>query len=197
MHCDRSGELEVRYRPLRNPVDAGFDAIPNLSFDIGLAIGYPEMTAKIIKYAGSGARTLFGWIQIVTNERISKTLPVGSKATTTTICDILPSMMGARIPFMFFGEMPQVYDAPCRNLGDSAELKWYADTFLTNVLIRSQNEPINCLAAFRWGYNEDETPRPQPIELLPLTVEGQETWRMQVPFLKKEYPDWYFDVSTL
>jgi len=194
-HCGRSGELEVHYRALRDPIDAGFDVIPNLSFDIRLAIGYPEMTARIVKYAGGGARALLGWIQVVTNERMSKTDVVGPQRITTTICDILPSMMDARTPFMFFGELPQVYDAPCRNLGDSAELKWYADTFLTNVPIRSRLEPIDCLAAFRWGYIEDATSRLQPVELLPLTVEGQETWRMHQPFLQREYPDWRFQGS--
>ncbi len=188
---DRPGQINVSYGRVKDPVGAGFDVIPNLGFDISRTIGYPSLCASL-RYDGSGVRSLFGWIQLITNERIATTNPTSAQWRKEVSCDVLPSLMESGMPFMFFGIMPQVFDAPCRNLGQDAELRWYADTFLTNVPIRSRREPIRRIAGFRWGYVEDNTARPQPTSILPLEVTGEMTWSIHLPFLRSKYPNWEF-----
>jgi hypothetical protein len=105
--------------------------------------------------------------------------------------DICPSMSESGLPFYAFGSLPQLFDAPCRNLGDSAELRWTADTFLTTVPLRSRDEGLSWLAGFRWGYTESDIPGQKPV-LLPLEITGAQAWNEQLPVLQRECGNWRF-----
>ena len=45
--------------------------------------------------------------------------------------DVIPAFQEFEIPFLSYGISPQLFDAPCMNLGKYAELKWTADSYLT------------------------------------------------------------------
>jgi hypothetical protein len=191
----REGHVAVYYGPDDDPVKAGFDHIPGIHFPLDLCLGYPVMQVEIESYAGFGYRTLCGWIQIVTREERSVTAD-GEPTDVRRSCsiDVIPSMRGLGMPFATFGELPLFFDAPCRNLGDSTELTWTADTFLTTVPVRSsQKEKISRLLGFRWGYQEYDNPTERPVTLLPLVVTDAQAWNDHLPFLRQEFSDWRFE----
>jgi hypothetical protein len=190
----RSGHVAVCYGPNDDPVKAGFDHIPGIHFPLDLCLGYPVMQVEIESYAGFGYRTLCGWIQIVTREERSVTAD-GEPTDVRRNCsiDVIPSMRGLEIPFATFGNLPSFLDAPCHNLGDSTELTWIADTFLTTVPVRSsQKEEISRLLGFRWGYREYDNPKERPVTLLPLQVTDAQAWNDHLSFLRQEFADWRF-----
>jgi hypothetical protein len=102
-------------------------------------------------------------------------------------------MQGAGVPWVVYGNLPSIYDAPCLNLGDNAELTWIADTFLTTVPLRSRAEEVRWLAGFRWGYREYDPASGKPVELLPLQVTGGRAWNDQLDFLRRAFGSWTFE----
>jgi hypothetical protein len=185
------GKIAIYYGQNDDPVKAGFDFLAGLNFDINLCRGYPVIHARVEDYAGSGYRTILGWIQLVTRQDQDAVDPSHARTTTTVSIDVAPAFQKLNLPFTCFGNLPQFFDAPCLNLGESARLVWTADTFLTTTPLRSASDPIELLAGFRWGYIETNVPGESPI-LLPLQVTGGEAWNAQLDFLRIMYGEWTF-----
>lgn len=189
----RRGTVTVSYGRNEDPVQAGFDIIPGLGFDIALSRGYPAIQAVISDYQGSGYRTFCGWLQVVTATYYDSYDTRQAPADTSVSVDAAPSMQGLGSPFMVgFGNLPQFFDAPCKNLYQHAQVRWVADTFLTTVPMRSREEEIIRLLGFRWGYVEYDTPEQRPVSLLPLEVTEAQAWNALLLFLRKEFPKWRF-----
>jgi hypothetical protein len=191
------GTAAVFYGMNDDPRKAGFDMIPGLNFNVDICRGYPLMHARIEKYAASGYRTACAWIQIVTNSRVRSTVQGEMDIEKSVSIDIAPAMSEAGIPFASFGNYPQIFDAPCYNLGSDAELKWVADTFLTTLPMRSKTEEIRWLLGFRWGYIEYENPEENPVVLLPLAVTDPSIWNNHLDFLRNECGGWKFRTEGL
>jgi hypothetical protein len=189
---DRSGRVTVTYGPGQDPVQAGFDALPGLNFDLRLCLGYPVLQAQIDDYAGSGYRTICGWIQIITRECYGREDAERTNLLRSRSIDLFPAMHGAGIPWSVYGNLPGLFDAPCLNLGDNAELTWIADTFLTTVPLRSREQEIDRLLGFRWGYREYGPTAGKPVELLPLQVTDGQAWNHHLDFLRQEFGAWTF-----
>jgi len=100
------------------------------------------------------------------------------------------------VPFASVGNLPQMFDAPCRNLNGYDRLHWTADTFLTTVPIRSRAEDIQRLLGFRWGYTENADPASHPVARLPFAVTGPDAWNALLPTVSKDYPSWRFARAT-
>lgn len=96
-----------------------------------------------------------------------------------------------------FGSLPSLFDAPCLNLGDNAELTWIADTFLTTVPLRSRDEEILWLLGFRWGYREYDAGAKKPVELLPLEITDERVWNHHLSFLRQEFDTCKFKKAWL
>jgi hypothetical protein len=186
-----NGKIAVFYGSNDDPARVGYDFLAGVDFDTNVCCGYPLMHARIEQYQGTGIRTFFGWIQVVTNVRRRAHPPDKVKPETSVFSDTCPALSASDLPFAMFGCLPQMFDAPCHNLGDSAELCWTADTFLTTMPIRSRDEEIAWLAGFRWGYIETDIPGQKPT-LLPLEVTGAQAWNDRLPFLQQEYTHWKF-----
>jgi len=191
-HQGRSGYVVVSYGKIEDPVRAGFDSLPGLSFDIDRSLGYPMMHARIETYEGSGYRTFCGWIQVVTREEYDSYENGTQPAERSVSVDLPPSLQDLEVPFAACGNLPQLFDAPCLNLGSHARLEWIADTFLTTVPLRSRDEPITPLVGFRWGYIEYDTPEERPVALLPLEVTEEREWKAHLPILMDRFPAWRF-----
>jgi hypothetical protein len=185
------GKVAIYYGVNDDPIEAGFDSIAGLNFDIQLCRGYPVIHARIEDYAGSGYRTFCGWIQIVTSVYLDSRDRQKARAKTFVSVDLAPAIQESDVPFAAYGNLPELFDAPCLNLGEAAELRWTADTFLTTVPARSREEEIAWLLGFRWGYVENDIPGEQPV-LLPLEVTGAGAWNQHVDYLRKEYSRWRF-----
>jgi hypothetical protein len=187
-HNGRRGTVAVTYGVTEDPSVSGFDALPGMGFDLAQCRGCPTMRGVIDSYDGTGYRTLFGWIQIVTGVRTTS----GKPADTDISIDKLPAMQDIATPFASMGNLPQIFDAPCSNLNGYDSLHWTADTFLTTVPIRTRDEEIRRLAGFRWGYTEHADTVHHPIATLPLTVTAAQEWNALLPVLRKAYSGWRF-----
>lgn len=186
-----NGEVAIYYGINDAPVKVGFDSLTGLNFNIELCCGYPVIHARIENYEGSGYRTFCGWIQIVTSVYSNSHDKAKAQTEIFISVDIAPALHESDIPFASYGNLPQLFDAPCHNLGEFAELCWTADTFLTTVPARSRNEEISWLLGFRWGYIETDIPHQKPV-LLPLEVTDAQIWNRHIPYLSKEYSKWRF-----
>ena len=182
-----NGKVSVYYGVNNDPIRAGFDSLAGIHFDLQLSRGYPVIHARIENYEGTGYRMFCGWIQMITSVyRDSQ-----GHSETFISADTAPAFDGMDNPFAAYGYLPQLFDAPCRNLGNYAELRWTAHSFLTTVPLRSRDEEITWLAGFRWGYLENNIPDDQPI-LLPLEVTDAKVWNQHLAFLQQQYRHWRF-----
>jgi hypothetical protein len=186
---DREGQVVVCYGANQDPVYAGFDALAGLGFDLALCAGYPAVHARIEAFAGTGYRTFCGWVQIITGERYAVDDPTRQRPQRAVDLDQAPTLAGCGLPFCAIGNRPELFDAPCRNLGSSAELRWVADTFLVTAPARSRQQEIVRLAGFRWGYTEAAD---QAVRVHPLRVTDASAWNAHLPFLRGAYSGWRF-----
>jgi hypothetical protein len=184
------GSVSVFYGANDDAVASGFDLLAGLGFDARLCRGYPVMRAWVDAYSGSGYRTLCGWVQIIT-DTFYDSYDAGAPQTGQTVSiDVAPAMSELAMPFAAFGSLPQIFDAPCRNLQGHARLKWLADTFLTTLPGRSREEEIGRLVSFRWGYVEYDKPEQKPVSLLPLEITEADAWNRHLPLLRTMCPAW-------
>jgi len=188
----RGGSVSVFYGANDDAVASGFDMLAGLGFDAELCRGYPVMRAWIDAYAGSGYRTLCGWVQVITNTFYDSYDADAPPARQAISIDVAPAMSELAMPFAAFGSLPQIFDAPCRNLQGHARLRWAADTFLTTLPGRSREEEIGRVLSFRWGYVEYDEPEQRPVSLLPLEVTEADAWNRHLPLLQKTCPAWRF-----
>jgi hypothetical protein len=187
-----NGKVSAYYEVNDDPIRVGFDSLPGIPFDIHLSRGYPVIHARIENYEGSGYRLFCGWIQIVTSVYRDSYDPKLARSETFISTDTAPAFDETGIPFAAYGYLPQLFDAPCLNLGNAADLCWTADTFLTTVPMRSREEGISWLLGFRWGYTENDIPSEKPT-LLPLEVTAGQIWNDHIPFLREQFHDWRFN----
>jgi hypothetical protein len=185
------GKVSVYYGVNDAPSMVGFDSLPGIHFNINSSLGYPVIHARVDEYEGAGYRMFCGWIQIITSVYRDSHDPKVTHSETFISADTAPAFEGTYIPFAAYGYLPQLFDAPCRNLGPAAELRWTADTFLTTVPMRSRHEEITFLAGFRWGYTENNIPGKKPT-LLPLEVIAGQAWNAHLPFLREQFCNWRF-----
>ncbi|TFG67953.1 MAG: hypothetical protein E4H27_08445 [Anaerolineales bacterium] len=190
------GRVAVYYGPNDDAVKAGFDALPGINFPLAMCQGYPVMEARIESYGGSGYRMFCGWIQIITRTCFSADDTTRTNPQISRSVDLVPAMYGTGVPFVTYGHLPSIFDAPCLNLGDNAELIWTADTFLTTVPLRSRLEGISWLLGFRWGYREYDNLAEKPVTLSPLEVTDREVWKGPLPFLRREFDTWRFEQAS-
>jgi len=182
-HHGKAGQIEVHYKSNNDPVKTGFDILKNLNFELHESLGYPTMHAKIIDYQGTGYRTSFAWIQVVTTYCQSSE-PIENKYIDV---DVAPDLYNLGIPFYSFGNLPEIFDAPCHNIGSNLRLKWVADTFLTTMPDRSNNETISYLAGFKWGYVEHRSTDNLPVVILPLEITDGASWNHCLELLRDQF----------
>ena len=190
-----NGIVSVYYGVNNDPIRVGFDSLAGIHFDLQLSRGYPVIHARVENYEGSGYRMFCGWIQIVTSIYLDSHDHEKARSETFVSADIAPSIEESEIPFASYGYLPQLFDAPCRNLGNYAELRWTAHSFLTTVPLRSRDEEITCLAGFRWGHLETDVPDEKPA-LLPLEVTDGKAWNQHLAFLRQQYSHWRFKSAS-
>ena len=189
---DRQGRVAVYYGLNDDAVKAGFDAIPGINFPLEQCLGYPVMYAVIDNYEGTGYRTLCGWIQIITRVCGIMDDKDHIDIQRSYSVDLVPAMSESKVPFVVYGNLPSIFDAPCLNLGHCTELTWIADTFLTTVPLRSRQEDISWLMGFRWGYREYDPSTGKPVEMLHLEAINGQIWNHHLPFLRREFSNWQY-----
>jgi len=196
-HKERNGRVVVSYGRIEDPVQAGFDSLgirirDGLSFDINISLGYSMMYARIESYEGFGIRTFCGWVQVITRREYDSYEDEAEPIEQSVSVDLPPSLQNLDLPFAAYGNLPQLFDAPCRNLGQHPKLECVADTFLTTVPLRSRDEEITRLLGFRWGYIEYDASAHKPAMVLPLVTTGEKEWNSHISLWAGQYPGWRF-----
>lgn len=185
IHLDRCGIVEVNYEPISDPVKTGLDTIRD--FDISRCVGFPSMHAKI-HYEGSGIRSCFGWIQLITDYQ--------TKLDNTEVVefdvDVSQNMRKLGVPFYSYGNLPEIYDPPNNNIGNNSRLKWVADTFLTTLPHRSNKDTVGYILGFRWGYIEYAPELNLPVEIIPLQVTDATYWNEHLKLFREQFDAWNF-----
>jgi len=186
------GKVAVYYGINDDPIKAGMDSIPGLDRVLDLTHGYPVIHARIQEYEGFGYRTFCGWLQVITSVYFDS--QDGEMVETNKIfsVDIAPTFGESDVPFFSSGFSPELFDAPCLNLGNHSELYWTADAFLTSIPIKSRDEGISRLLGFRWGYSENNIPDQKPTPF-PLEITNAQVWNDHLPFLQEKYSNWKFN----
>ena len=183
-----SGKVAVEYRADSDPAAVGFDTLPGM-VDPDLCLDYPVLHASVRSYGGMGYRALTGWIQVITAEGYMS--EDDKEAESFETVDQLPAFQGLDLPFMSVGYPAEFFNAPAGSIGNYVKLRWTADTFLTTVPLLSQDEEvIERIASFRWGFIEIEgIPKPT---IIPIEVTDEKAWLSKLNFLQESSPEWNF-----
>lgn len=176
-------ELTVVYEENKSAKDSGFDALLGLPFEADDCIGYPTMHAYFENLKLKGYRRYLGFVQLVEREEFNEK---GELTDTVLFIDALPEMLSGGVPYFALGYPPEMYDAPCNNLGDCHELKWTAYTYVADVPSRMNNNKLDFLAGFSWGYVEDVSGVKHLLDFMEIS---QGKLRQHETFLEKECPD--------
>jgi hypothetical protein len=174
------GRVVVGCRLNEDPERWGFQHL-GLPFDIGTARGFPVIEASV-DYEAEGYAAFLSWIQVVRMWTADTTEPEAS-------CDVAPQMRGTGVPFMSFGVLPLLFDAPVIT---EPRVKWRAIAFLTatpNVAMTKVIEPV---CGFEWGYDVDEG----EVSAVAPSVAGSDQWSAAcTEVLMSEYPEWHFEID--
>lgn len=167
----KSNTLIVDYTPMSNAEESGFSAL-QLPFDANLCTGYPMLHAYFDNLSLKGYERYCGWIQMIQRKEyhfLSDEIP----ANISYQLDVSEEMMQKKWPYFAIGYPAELFDAPCRNLGDSAKLVWTAYTYLVDPPSRMNQNALTYLSGFSWGYMEDANCN---VELLPFRMLTSEDW---------------------
>lgn len=177
-------EFVVEYRENIGPEVSGLDILLDLGFDPGICTSYPSLHAYFEDMNMPGCRRYCGWIQLVERQEFDHSSS-GQKITNSVSVDVSDDMRRAGVPYYAFGFPAEMYDAPCRNLGNHDRLIWTAYTYLVDMPSRANHGHLSYLAGFSWGYEEDKK---GPVRLLDFNVLSEEKWRRHYKVIEKECP---------
>lgn len=183
--------IEVCYKENKSIHESGFDLLQGLGFNPEMCLGYPTMKAYFKEYEGTGYYNYSAWIQIITDKYYSS-LDYTAPCKIETEVDIDPNMRKLKVPFMSYGPSPEIYDAPCNNLGSSAKLEWIADAFLVTYPGRTNDNSIMYICGFRWGYEEWYENGSRKVKILPLKILNESDWNKHKEMLVNDFSDWKF-----
>jgi hypothetical protein len=190
-HNDRQGMIKIQYDVNSDAKKSGFDILKHLVPDVNMCLGYPTMNAVIKKYAGTGYRKYCGWIQIVT-EQFYSCINSTTPDKTVMFIDVTQNMKNNGIPFFSFGYPAEIFDAPCNNLDTYSKLVWIADTFLITMPSFVNQEKIEYLAGFKWGYEEYDLSEKPHVKIYPIQETASDSWNKHLELIKRDYPKWDF-----
>ena len=82
-----------------------------------------------------------GWIQVIERRDY---VDINAKEPTTISfeLDILEEMRKRKNPYFAYGYPAELFDAPCKNLGNSEKLDWRAYTYLVDLPSRMNNNQL-------------------------------------------------------
>ncbi len=174
----QEGTVAIYYGVNHHPLAWRLDLL-DLPFDLSLIEGFPVCQATLT-YPGAGYQAVMGWIQLITVQE-TKT----GKVWVSN--DQWPNQQGSSIPFLSFGYLPTLFDAPGPNPPRTDEI-WLAETFLVSCPDVGRSPTIRPVLGFRWGYTLVEM---KPV-LLPVEPLASSRWQAHLSFLREHYPSWEF-----
>lgn len=143
--------LTVDYEENPSPEVSGFDALA-IDFPAEFCIGYPTIHAYFQNMNVSGYRRYCGFIQVV--KKVERSSGREDKVIQFIDVDDYSNEIGN--PYFAYGYPAELYDAPCKNIGDGDELEWTAYTYLVDMPTRMNGYRLEFLTGFTWGYDENQ-----------------------------------------
>jgi hypothetical protein len=183
------GLVTVTYGRNHDPERWGYGLL-GLDWPQSLAKGLPVLRA-VVSYAGEGYAAAMGWVQVVrihvreTSEAMVagvEKAPSGDHAWV----DGAPQLRDLGVPFVAYGVLPTLFDAPASTESD---VRFVADSFLTVAPDAVMSRVSRPYVGLRWGY---ETVKGTP-ELLPLTPLDSSHWLEAIPLLEGQFREWRFE----
>lgn len=113
-----------------------------------------------------------GWIQVI-ERRDYADMDAEKPASVSLELDISEEMRKHKIPYFAYGYPAELFDAPCKNLGNSEKLDWRAYTYLVDLPSGMNNNQLVFLAGFSWGYSENKD---GDIQLFDFAVLSEDNW---------------------
>ena len=170
------GSISVQVTRNAGAKHSGFDTLGPMShWNLN---GFPVMKADVA-FTGKGYRAIFGWIQIVH-------LDFPHDGRKKTIVDVIPSCIGLGIPFVYFGHLPTLFDAPARHPRSAGSFT--AESFLCKPPLLARTRSIEFIAGFRWGYKIDADSG--KLSHMPVAQIGAAEWEKIRGLITKKYPRW-------
>lgn len=164
-------KLCIDYEKIPNAEKSGFTAL-KVPFDIKECVGYPMLHAFFEQINSYGYERYCGWIQVI--ERRDYADRNAEEPTAVSLeLDVSEEMREHKIPYFAYGYPAELFDAPCKNLGNSEKLDWRAYTYLVDLPSRTNHNQLVFWAGFSWGYSENIN---GDIQLLDFAVLSEDNW---------------------
>jgi hypothetical protein len=165
--------------PNDDPVRWGYDVLQ--IYDPELARGFP-ITRAGVSYPREGYAADLGWVHVVRYEVFDP-----GEQERTTVFDAPPQLLEVEMPYMAFGPVPSMFDAP--SIVGVREVMWDADTFLVVTPDAVLSRVLRPLCGFRWGYRIEAG----EIRIVPVEVAGAADWARNLDGLRNRFPSWTFE----
>lgn len=176
----RPGRVMVRYGLNEDPVQWGYSLL-GLDSLVEVSRGFPVVQTEV-HHDAQGYGALLAWIQVVHMTDLGT-------GESSTLVDIAPQLAGLDLPYLCFGVMPTMFDAPSTTTRD---MDWNADAFLVVSPDGLMTRRVRPLCGFSWGYRVRDGD--------PTAVDVQEldgvAWRRDREFLAKQHSSWTFEEQT-
>jgi len=174
-----SGLVTIRFGPNDDPLDWGYGLL-NLDYPPEKARGFPVLQADVT-FQAKGYGAIFGWVQIVR-------YTIHDTGETRLVYDVAPQLIGTNTPYIAFGVLPSLFDAPSIT---SKEVTWDADAFLVHTPDALMTRVVHAICGFTWGYRVQEG----SVQLVPPAPATEPIWLRNVAGLAEHFPSWTFGSS--
>lgn len=167
----KENKIFIDYGKIPNAQTSGFTAL-KLPFNVNECVGYPMLHAYFENISLCGYERYCGWIQVI-ERRDYINMNDKNPTMISFELDVSEEMRKHKIPYFAYGYPAELFDAPCKNLGNSEKLDWRAYTYLVDLPSKMNNNQLVFLAGFSWGYTEDKNGN---VQLFNFTVLSEENW---------------------
>jgi hypothetical protein len=178
--------LTVEYGEITSPEKVGFEISKSDAFDFSLSIGFPFMHAYVDSFPKNTYRNLVAFIQTTQSKYFTEVddmiVSLNEKAV-----DIPPFQREKQFPFCAVGYPADIYSARFSDLRHFAKLSREINTFLVTFPNPSNNNTVNCLAAFSWGFVEWTEKGKHHVKLLSFKKLNFAYWNHALELLDREF----------
>jgi|GEM_PF-1640361 len=186
------GTLTVVFGEITHPDLVGFEVVKGEGFDAQASVGFPFMRATVTDFPTKGFRTLNAFIQ-TTQSKFYDAVDDMMPGLNEKAIDIGPFFRDKGVPFYAFGFPASIFSARHTDIRNFAKLNREINTFLVTFPNPGNDDAIECLAAFSWGFVEwiDERGR-HNVKVQTAKPINREHWNNSLELLQRTFPNYKF-----
>ena len=178
--------LNVDYGEITSPEKVGLEVARSALFDIDSGLGFPFMHARVETPLKHSYRNLVAFIQTTTSKYFSQVDDMVVAMNEKSV-DVPAFLREKGFPFSAFGHPAELFSARFSDLRGYAKLSREIHTFLVSFPNPSNEDSIECLAAFSWGFVEWIEKNRHQVRLLPFKILDFEYWNYSVETLERDF----------